>query len=369
MSSRSRFVRVILAIAIAFLIVFVPFFPSPALAAKDRVFLDLSLDFLGKYQLSNLDFSDAPVGISAITYDRRRDRFYAIGDKLYTLKRNVDFNNEDNIGIQSVNLESAIALTDKNGNTYADATIIPKGIALTPQQTVYISGSQLSSNHLIPFIQEFDVKTGRMLQSLPIRDRYFSDATNAKEQTKGIQDNSTFASLTFNATGTVPTSGEPINLFTATESPLVQDRELSNSEQGAKSRFLHYLIGYGSPMLLAEYAYPLNKDSLEETLSLESNHFLSLEKSQQQLTSSGKIYQFTTGGATDTSRIESLKGKIKGMRSIKKKLLLDLNELDIPTGNLQGMTFGPRLPDGTKSLIVLSNSDRATQFLLFRLKS
>lgn len=56
---------------------------------------------------------------------------------------------------------------------------------------------------------------------------------------------------------------------------------------------------------------------------------------------------------------------------VKKKLLLDLKELGILLDNLEGMTLGSRLPDGTQSLLLVSdnnfNSEQVTQFLLFRL--
>ncbi|MBV8885840.1 MAG: hypothetical protein JO235_17845, partial [Chroococcidiopsidaceae cyanobacterium CP_BM_RX_35] len=51
--------------------------------------------------------------------------------------------------------------------------------------------------------------------------------------------------------------------------------------------------------------------------------------------------------------------------------LLDLHKLGISIDNLQGMALGPRLSDGTPSLLLVSNNDfsqeQATQFLLFRL--
>jgi len=87
-------------------------------------------------------------------------------------------------------------------------------------------------------VQEFDINSGQMRQSSPIPERYLPDAA---KRTKGIQDNLAFASLTFNPTGTIPASGEPIRLFTATESALMQDLDPPSSE-GTKSRFLHYLI-------------------------------------------------------------------------------------------------------------------------------
>jgi hypothetical protein len=55
----------------------------------------------------------------------------------------------------------------------------------------------------------------------------------------------------------------------------------------------------------------------------------------------------------------------------RKTLLLDLDELGIPLDNVEGMTFGPRLPDGRQSLVLVSDNNFAatqfTQFLLFAL--
>jgi hypothetical protein len=105
----------------------------------------------------------------------------------------------------------------------------------------------------------------------------------------------------------------------------------------------------------------------------QGGHFLSLERSRDRLGFNARIFQMTTGGATDTSKIASLKGSLNGIRPIQKKLLLDLNELGIPLDNLQGMALGPRLPDGTQSLLLVSDDnfsdDQVTQFLLFRLKT
>ncbi|NEO01152.1 MAG: esterase-like activity of phytase family protein, partial [Moorea sp. SIO3I7] len=57
---------------------------------------------------------------------------------------------------------------------------------------------------------------------------------------------------------------------------------------------------------------------------------------------------------------------------LQKKLLLDLSELGIYLDNLEGMTLGPRLSDGTQSLILVSDNNfseaQVTQFLLFGIK-
>jgi hypothetical protein len=54
---------------------------------------------------------------------------------------------------------------------------------------------------------------------------------------------------------------------------------------------------------------------------------------------------------------------------VQKSLLLNLDTLGIPLDNVEGMTFGPRLPDGRRSLILVSDNNFSpmafTQFLLF----
>lgn len=355
--------------------------------AKDRVFLDLSLEFVAEYKLPFGKFSDTPVGgLSAITYDRRRDLFYALSDdssqlapaRFYTLKLALNSTENEKIGIQKIDIESVTFLTDKEGQTYPKGTIAPVGIALTPQQTVFISGSSVTRDQVTPFVQEFDVNSGQIRQSLPIPERYLPDAADKSER-RGVQETGTFASLTLNPTGTVPASREPIRLFTATESALLQDLDPPSENKGAKCRFLHYLIGYGPPNLISEYFYQLDpapddaiSNSLVELLAVDQGgHFLSLERSRSVLGNKAQIFQMTSGGATDTSRITSLKGALKAIQPLKKKLLLNLNELDIPLDNLQGMAFGPRLRDGTQSLILVSDDnfsdEQVTQFLLLRL--
>lgn len=386
--SKYRLGSMLLVSAIALLIL-ITSCASPVLA-QDRIFLGISLDFLGEYQLPKMNFLDTPVGgLSAITYDRRRDRFYALSDdpsqfapaRFYTLKLTLNSTDSEKIGIQKIDIESVTFLTDKDGQIYPKGTIDPEGIALTPQQTVFISSVGVAGDQVAPFVQEFEINSGQMRQSLPIPERYLPDAADEKERTKGIQDHLGFESLTFNPTGTIPASGEPIRLFTATESALVQDLDPPSSEKGTKSRFLHYLIGYGPPVLISEYFYPLDptpsgaiSNDLVDLLAVDQGgHFLSLERSKGSLGFNGRIFQMATGGATDTSRIASLKGSLNGIKPIKKKLLLDLNELGIPLDNLQGITLGPRLPDGTQSLLLVSDdnfkNEQVTQFLLFRLKS
>ncbi|MEB3336162.1 MAG: esterase-like activity of phytase family protein [Leptolyngbyaceae bacterium] len=359
----------------------------PRVTAEQRIFLDLSLDFLDAYPLPKLTYEGTPVGgLSAIAYDRTRDRFYALSDdggektpaRFYTLNLTVSPANSSKLGIQKVEVTGVTLLKQEDGNPYPKGAINPEGIALSPQQSVFVASEGNTGQGIQPFINEFDLQTGEWRQSLPLPKRYLTDATADTPQ--GVPNNLGFESLTIGS-GSSPL--EPFRVFAATEVPLLQDQDAADSSPpplpANKNRFLHYLIQDGPPLLISEHLYPMDNGpqgsfnhGLTEMLSLDQGgHFLALERSFGLKGFGARIFQISTGGATDTAEIASLKGNVDGIAPIRKKLLLDLSQLNIPLDNLEGMTIGPRLPDGTQSLLLVSddnfNPKQTTQFLLFRL--
>ena len=367
----------------------------PAISAQERLFLDISLEFLDDYTLPKQKYEGTLVGgLSGITYNRQRDRFYALSDdrgiyapaRFYTLKLNLDTNELGTPEIKNIQIEDVTLLADADGQTYSNGEINPEGIAWAAPDKLYISSEGVTDKNIPPFISEVDLETGQWERSLPVPDRYIANASGEQQQ-QGVQENLGFESLTINPRGFGDATVDPYNLFTATEAPLAQDRNSadsgldsdSDSQQPARNRFLQYLIGDGPPLLLAEYAYPLDIggrwsiiNSLTELLALDrGGHLLSLERSFGLVGYGAKIFQVTIGGATDTSSIASLQNN--NVESLRKQLELDLGNLGITLDNLEGMTIGPRLADGTQSLILVSddnfNDDQVTQFLLFRLNN
>ena len=85
-----------------------------------------------------------------------------------------------------------------------------------------------------------------------------------------------------------------------------------------------------------------------------------------------KLFQVVNSAASETSTIVSFKDGIEGITPLRKKLLLDLETLGIELDNLEGMTLGPTLADGSQSLILISddnfNPEQTTQLLLFNLQ-
>ena len=143
--------------------------------------------------------------------------------------------------------------------------------------------------------------------------------------------------------------------------------------------FLHYYLGEGPPLVLSSHLYELEEApfgqvyGLTELAALNAGgNFLALERAFGLGGFGAKLIQIATGGATDISGVKRLQGDITGIEPIRKQELLDLKTLDLRLENLEGMTLGPRLADGSQSLILVSDNnfgDRPTQFLLFRLRA
>jgi hypothetical protein len=116
-------------------------------------------------------------------------------------------------------------------------------------------------------------------------------------------------------------------------------------------------------------------NGLDELLPLNDQFLLAMERSFSVgvpgTGNSIKLYFAALPGATDVNGVESLAGRLDGIRPVRKTLLLDFDSLGIPLDNVEGMTLGPRLPDGRRSLVFVSDNNFAasqfTQFLLFAL--
>jgi hypothetical protein len=361
----------------------------PQVSAEERTFLDLSLEFLNAYELPKQTFQDTPVGgLSALTYDRKRNLLYAVSDDLsefaparfYTLNLSLDTANSTAPTIKQVEVNGVTFITDELGKPYAKGEVDPEGIALSPLGTLFISSEGIASKGIAPFVREFDLKTGQWKRSLSIPDRYFPKTENG-QQTQGVGENLGFESLTLNLNGGSTGNIEPFRLFTATESALVQDASPEHPQQGAsRNRVLHYSLDPTHALRLSEHLYEMELPpdgarfhGLTEMLAIDQGgHFLGIERSFGSNGFAVKLFQLALGSASDTSTIESFQGSVSGVQPIRKKLLLDLNQLGVPLDNLEGITLGPRLPDGSQSLLLVSDNNfsdqQKTLFFLFRIK-
>ncbi|MEL6382185.1 MAG: esterase-like activity of phytase family protein [Cyanobacteria bacterium J06626_18] len=365
----------------------------PRVSAEDRLFLPLQIELLDVATLPKQTFADTPVGgLSAITYDRTRNVFYVLSDdrgglaapRFYTFEMATNTATE-NPTIDSVQIIDRTFLKDRDGAVYDRDRLDPEGMVLSPRSSLFISSEGVTATNSPPVLNEYDLQSGVLKTEFRIPNRYLSapptegEIPVASDTPQGIRDNQGFEALTIN-----PTSSngefEPFRVFMATESALAQDFD-EDPAIPLTNRFLHYLIAPNQSTLISEHAYPLSleplgavSNGLTELLAIDQGgHFLALERVYGIRGFEIKLFQLATGGATDISTLDPIPS-LDGINPIRKELLLDFATLAIPVDaidNLEGMTFGPPLPDGSASLWLISDDnfaeDQTTQVWLFRL--
>ncbi len=365
----------------------------PQVSAEERMFLDLSLDVLGEYSLSsNPTVAEQPMGhLSGITYslpgyshfNSPGTYFYGVsedadpieGVSVYQLKLDLETLTSDSRELPPFTLETVSLLKDQSAQVLNPQNLQVESLAFSPRESVFIAAEQSIDDQSVPLIGEFDLNTGQLKNTVPLPPTY-RPQTDENKLTQGIQPNLGFRAMTIAPDGFSPGGLDPFRLFAIAAAPLFQDLD----SDATQLRLLHYVIADRASFLVSENLYSLDSNPktgspsyLSAIVALpQSGHFLSLERSHTASGYHSKLYQVFTGNATDTSRISSLRKPISIVQPLQKKLLLDLDELNLPLQRLDSMTLGPKLPDGNQSLILIGNDPAspasATQFLLLSLK-
>ncbi|GAA6620097.1 esterase-like activity of phytase family protein [Scytonema sp. NUACC26] len=347
-------------------------FPAPSVPIT-------GIDFIGSTSFpTSFSFQKTPMGgFSGITYDSEKQLFYTISDdrsdkapaRFYTLKIDLGNGQLKNGGVVPVGVTT---LLNDAKQTFPTGSLDTEGIALNNNDTVFISSEGDVRQEINPFIKEFSLSSGQELSSLPIPNKFLPE----KSGNRGIRNNLAFESLTI--------TPDKQSLFTANENALVQDGSEAKPKISSPCRILQYNLKTGKPekefLYITEAIAPLFNLSprfdsgLTDLIALDNyGNFLSLERTFTGLGFSIAIYQVSIKGADDISKIESLTTvDIKNIKTVKKTLILDLRKLDLALDNIEGLSLGSQLPDGQRSLILVSDNNfnplQQTQILAFKLK-
>ena len=260
----------------------------------------------------------------------------------------------------------------------APLTLDPEAIAVTRDGHLLITSEGAASKEprLPPTILEYS-GDGQFVRQLPVKRRYWPNERGP--MTVGARENAAFESLAMTA--------DFGRLFTATELPLAQDGEADPFAPGGRSRLLEYVAAGGSYEPRREFVYeiePIDRPPFEirfaisgvvELLSLGGDEMLAMERGfvestdRQQTLNRIRIFRIDLRGATDVSSRDSLRGATD-ITPVRKTLIVDVSRLPGLTAldNFEGMAWGPPVPGGGRSLILVSDDNfserQVTAFLL-----
>ena len=337
------------------------------------------LEFLGQAIVpTGATFAGTTIGgLSSITYDPGRGVFYSLSDdqsqinpaRFYTLRVDLSDGHLDN---GDVSFTAVTTLLAPGGGPYATASLDPEGLTLAKSGELIVTSEGIATRAIAPWVRRYSLG-GTFLGDLPVPDAFLPTSP-----THGVRQN-----LAFEAAAVAPNGR---HLFVGTENALAQDGPAASITTGSASRILRYNLSTGS--LDSQYVYfddpvaeppspptQFSVNGLVELLPFNDSFMLSMERSfsvgAPGTGNTIKLYSVAFPGADDVNGVDSLAALLGSVRPVQKSLLLDLRTLGIPLDNVEGMAIGPTLPDGRRSLVLVSDNNFAptqfTQFLLFAL--
>jgi hypothetical protein len=310
-------------------------------------------------------------GLSGIDRDPRTGGYVFISDDRSALQPSRFYTATIDVsagGLGDVTLTGTKPFLRPDGTTYPPlsandgTTVDPEDIRVDPWTGDYVWSQegerivQPDRQVLIDPSIQVARRDGRYVRTLPLPDvERMSAGNHGPRQNQGLE------SLTFAAGGSLVVS--------AVEGALLQDGPEATPEHGTLSRIT---VQTRNGHVVAQYAYPQEPifaqpnppgsfavNGVPAILEAGPGRYLVLERSF--VTGVGnkvRLFEIDTHRASDVAGLDSLAGqKIKPVR---KKLIADMADFDLSTvDNIEGMTWGPKLRNGTRTLLLVSDDNFA----------
>lgn len=325
-------------------------------------------------------------GLSGIDYDPGSDSYYFICDDRSALQPARFYQARINLsagGIDTVVFMRKVDLIGPDGKTYPsfrkypNHTIDPEAMRRNPAtgELIWLSegerilkaGDTVLVDPAIVITQD-GLYTGEF--PLPAN-------AHMSKSAAGPRQNGSFEAMCFTDNGQA--------MWVALEEPLFEDGPRADVED-SPSLVRFYKFDVATRKNTAQFAYDLDPvahapilgsafrvNGITDILDAGSGQFLVLERS------------FSTGRLPCTVKIFlagfQAAGDVKGIRSLKetrvslatKKLLLNMDELGVHVDNVEGITWGPVLPNGNRTLLLVTDNNfqefQKTQIFLFEVSS
>lgn len=345
-----------------------------------------SLRLIGQYEIAfNKNFRNTVVGgLSGIDYDAKNNIYYLISDdrsakndaRFYSVKIHFTYK-----GIDSIELVDVKPLLQPTGQPYPSAkqnaqlTPDPESIRYNSiaKELVWSSEGERTINTQDTILQDPSINVIGVDGKYKVNYK-IPAALAMNTKSLGSRQNGTLEGLSFNENYSA--------LYACIEEPLYQDGSKAEVEE-TKSYVRILKFDTSSKVCSEQYAHQLEKvayhstptnafkvNGVSEILWYGSNRLLVIERSFStgRLPCTIKIFLTDISNAENIASINSLL-EIPPKKTATKKLVLNMDDLGIFIDNIEGVTFGPTLPNGHRTLIFVADNNfqpfEKNQFLLF----
>ncbi len=345
-----------------------------------------SLHFLGEYDVPfAAPFRGTTIGgLSGIDYDPARKVYYLISDdrsevnpaRFYTAAITVSHK-----GILGIRFTNVTTFKQANGQPYPNAkqdpahTPDPEALRYNARldrmvwssegERIVTPGKVVLEDPAVTMI----TRAGKYVDTFKLPSQLHMHETPLGPRQNGVFEGVAFAD-----------GGK--SLYVSVEEPLYQDGPRAGLKDTATwDRIIKYDVKTRKPV--AQYAWHLGPvarapqpagafmiNGIPDIMSLGNGRFLLLERSfsMGHLACTIRVYIADLSEASDISAVISLQ-VAPPIHPIKARLLLNMDSLGRYVDNIEGVTFGPTLPNGHKTLLFVADNNfnplQKTQFFLF----
>ncbi len=347
-----------------------------------------SLRFINEYEIPYAySFNNTTVGgLSGIDFDFKKNKYFLLSDdrgyiqpaRFYTADIFISLK-----GIDSVLFTSVKNILQPDGSVYPNSktdpyhTVDPEAIRYNPKKNLLIWSSE----------GERSIKKGDTILTNPFIGMIHADGKqfdtvaipeNIRMQKieKGPRQNSVFEGISF--------ADNFKTLYVSMEEPLFEDGPRADSNDN--NSFIRILkFDLKKKKNISQFAYKLDPvahpaipetgfkiNGVSEILYVGNDQLLVMERSfsSGRLACTIKLFLVDMTDASDIKNNPSLKEN-RDFTAVNKKLLLNMDELGFYIDNIEGLTFGPLLPNGHKTLLFIADNNfsptQKSQLLLFEI--
>ncbi len=309
-------------------------------------------------------------GISGIDYDPTSDRYLAISDdraekgpaRYFELGLPID--DSGRFTAEQPDILTMTALANSDGQPYPAKGVDPESARRDPDSgNILYSSEGDASKLLAPFVRAATA-AGTVVEDYPLPPAYLPVAGPDGAQVAGVRNNLSLEGLTISADGT--------RIVALTENALTQNGPITGTDSASPARVLFLDLNSGEPIDEFVYSvdaiggpYPDVTDATgytqkadrgaSEILAVSDTDYIVVERGL--IPGRGntvQLFRATTAGAT------SIRGKdrIDGTETpMPKTLLFDFATVGINPDNVEGITWGPTLRDGSRTLLLCSDDN------------
>ncbi len=336
--------------------------PTPSVSNQNTI---SAISFIDEFVIPIQEIESVPIGgFSGIDY--QNGKWYIICDTSTPPIRYYEADiSYDKNGFQKVTVTAMREIKDVSGNSLAEGVVDPEAIRYNSISSTILYTSEGSINSGIdPALIEISVD-GNQIKSFTLPDNF---KANTNDDLTGPRHNGVLEGLSL--------SFDNKGYWVSFELPLIEDGPeptTTDTESPVRITFINKTTGVAE----RQFAYELDPvareatfgtsfevNGLVEIIEYNENKFLALERSFASGYLDGgnnvKIYKIDATNATNTLSIASLTSETYTKAT--KTLLFDFetirSQLTRSTvDNLEGITFGPKLADGSRTIVLISDNN------------